>query len=391
MLRPIIILIIIPMFMGYASLFALQRELKKIYGISDDPNHDNYLFGYMVASLYLNNLVFRLGHWFAKSLKPYTKAMLSMISMAISMIVLICVTITKSDDKWLWWVAVAYCLGGVGIGTFEANQLYLITPLGEKNQRFSSLGIPIGVTIITVGGFIALTIGVHVSYIYMSTLLMLVVGMIVLYNVFGKYVEDVSYLEVVVSPRQTNSHLLLNDILEEDDNDEIKNNSCKSRSIIYYYVTLFIDMAFVSFFCPGAMLYLIDQSNIDILSVGTISNHMFFAIYNIFTLIGAITGRLIAYKVRLINPLIGLCTLILGGLNNILLAPSYPVLSYIGAFLVLGTNGFIYNQSWRFIHRHVKNNNKGKLWTLSVWLLCGDIGSVISSCLISYSKHALES
>ena len=44
------------MFMGYASLFGLQKKVKIQYGIEDDNNPKSHMFGYMVTLLYIYTL-----------------------------------------------------------------------------------------------------------------------------------------------------------------------------------------------------------------------------------------------------------------------------------------------------------------------------------------------
>lgn len=61
---------------GYACLFALQREVKELYGIAgrllfhtiilnvhlDDGSKESVLYGIAASFIYIGNLVFRLGH-----------------------------------------------------------------------------------------------------------------------------------------------------------------------------------------------------------------------------------------------------------------------------------------------------------------------------------------
>ena len=59
-----IILVVIPVFMGYASLFSLQHKVKAEYGIADDGSTASRAFGAAVSFLYLGNLIFRFAHNF---------------------------------------------------------------------------------------------------------------------------------------------------------------------------------------------------------------------------------------------------------------------------------------------------------------------------------------
>ena len=59
-----------------------------------------------------------------------------------------------------------FLTGGVAVGSFEANLLSAITPLGHKTKCWATLGIPIGVASITMGAFGAMAAGLPVEYVY---------------------------------------------------------------------------------------------------------------------------------------------------------------------------------------------------------------------------------
>ena len=57
-------------------------------------------------------------------------------------------------STWLGWVYISYALGGVAIGSFESNLLSVITPLGPQTKVWAIIGLPLGFTCVSVGGFI---------------------------------------------------------------------------------------------------------------------------------------------------------------------------------------------------------------------------------------------
>merc|ERR1719502_2518351 len=61
---------------------------------------------------------------------------------------------------WGWhnmgWVMLAYALGGVAVGTFEANFLCCLTPLGPRTKHVAITAIPVGITAVLVGAFFAM-------------------------------------------------------------------------------------------------------------------------------------------------------------------------------------------------------------------------------------------
>merc|ERR1719199_1109088 len=68
----------------------------------------------------------------------------------------ISIAIFFMDSRNIGWVMIAYALGGVAVGTFEANFLCCLTPLGPRTKHVAITAIPVGVTTVLVGGFFAM-------------------------------------------------------------------------------------------------------------------------------------------------------------------------------------------------------------------------------------------
>lgn len=138
------ILVTMGIFMGYAALNALQRKVKLRIGISDDDKSASVLFSFAVSWLYMGNLVFRAMHnvVFA-AFVPRQRVYISLIAMTCSMLV-ISLLIFWAHIQHIALVFVAYGLGGVAVGSFEANLLSCISPLGHNTKSWAVLGIPIG-------------------------------------------------------------------------------------------------------------------------------------------------------------------------------------------------------------------------------------------------------
>merc|ERR1719356_358182 len=60
------------------------------------------------------------------------------------------------ESLFMGWVVIAYSLGGVAVGTFEANFLCCLTPLGPRTKHISITAIPVGITLVLVVGFFAM-------------------------------------------------------------------------------------------------------------------------------------------------------------------------------------------------------------------------------------------
>ena len=131
---------VIPLFMGYACLFSLQGKIKDAYGITTQGERFEQ-FGNAVSFLYMGNLVFRFAHnilFFC--LSPRIRVLIAMLSMVAALNLLLWGVFICQLTHTLAWVYGAYALGGVAVGTFEANLLSSITPLGHQTKLWATLG-----------------------------------------------------------------------------------------------------------------------------------------------------------------------------------------------------------------------------------------------------------
>jgi len=278
-------LVVMPVFSGYACLFALQRKLKEQYGIADNGSELSHLFGVAASLVYIGNLCFRLMHnviFFYFS--PRARVIISMLSMGLSML-----TITSIfffiDKPSLTWAFIAYGLGGLAIGTFESNLLSSIAPLGKKTKLWAIIAIPTGIIFITVGGFILTEYGVNAGYIYAAVMVFVFIGLgVFLIRIFkdAGTATAITITEFVESLRDWRHWL---------------------PQIIWHSFALTLDMFFVSLFSPGVLLYIYDSKNITLTWIGKeIPTNWLFAMYDFMFFLGDTSSRKIFYPVRLIFP-----------------------------------------------------------------------------------------
>ena len=364
-----IILVVIPVFMGYACLFSLQHKVKAQYGIADDGSEASRAFGAAVSFLYLGNLIFRFAHNFVFfCVTPRWRVIIAMVSMMTAMSVLLG-PVFLWDSTNLIWVYVAYMLGGVAIGSFEANLLSAIAPLGHQTKLWATMGIPIGVSTITIGGFIVMAVGVVPEYIYAFTIFGLFIGIFIFAFVIPyHHVENNSdsfgaFLQNIREWRQWLPKI-------------------KSHSIV-----LAINMCCVSLFSPGLMLYIYDNpSGVPLWKGLVVDTDAFFAVYNSFTFIGATIGRNLAYTDKKNRPVVyflifsalGASINSFAGMNN------FAIISPIAAMCVFLANGSIYNYTCKYIDSELKKEHN--LTACSFWLFIGDLGSTTGSNLIPTLK-----
>ena len=381
---PLSILLVLPMFMGYASLFSLQHKVKDIFGIPDDDSDRSKLFSYLVMALYLGNLFFRFGHnWVFRWWTSSQRVVISIISMMLSMLLIAFLFYLPSSPYGIGWVAVTYFIGGCGIGTFEANALDMLTPYGKKTQAWSSLGIPSGVTSITVGGFLLMGIGLPPVSLYFVVTGMLCLSLGIYF--FGLPPRPTELLDGNDSPSFAKM-----DQLERGEafGPALGQEEKKPLALGWYYGALAIDMLCVALFSPGVMLYLFHSKRVEVSNPFGIYAHLknafFFMAYNLGTFVGASLGRYLAYRVKkLYHPFLPLLSGCLGIFIDLLIGHFWNIFTPLGGFCVMFMNGFLYNQTWRMVDNRYRGKDKERLKVLSYWLLCGDLGSVTGSGLIN--------
>jgi len=358
-----IFLVVMPLFCGYACLFALQRKVKEVYGIQDNNSALSHDFGTAASLVYIGNFVFRLGHnvIFAP-FEPRTRVIISMSSMALSMLIITLIFFVFKSPS-LVWVFMAYAFGGLAIGTFESNILSTITPLGKQTKYWAIIAIPTGILSITVGGFVLLQFGVEPGFIYAAVFCYIGVGLAVFLTRFYNH------------PHANDNAVTLYEFLNH-----LKEWREWLPKIKWHSLALLVDMFCVSMFSPGVMLYIYDQNYVSFPWFHTqLSQDWLFVIYDACFFIGDSLSRRIFYPVRVIFPLVFWIFAALGvacALSNI----SFFV-PFCG-FFVAFCNGSIYAQANRQIDLSV--DRKYNLISFSFWLFIGDIGSVLGSNMISY-------
>jgi len=358
-------------FMGYASLNALQRKVKMRIGISDDDKDASYLFSFAVSFLYIGNLCFRLLHnvLFA-ALLPRQRVYLSYCCMTLAMSI-IAFGIFALHIQSIALVFVAYALGGVAVGSFEANLLSCISPLGHNTKTWAVLGIPIGYNIINIGSFVMLAASPDDIFLQMDQYLFVIIGCIIGAVTFHDRIPDQK-----VAGNGDSFGAFVRDVKDfREWLPIIKWNS----------LALMCDMCGVALF-SGVMMYIFDNDYVPLFGANTsaswiISHNAFLAVTNLCTSLGDITSRKIMYLMKPINPLWFLL-LTAGGAMCCL--SKIAILAWPGIFLVFFANGSIYANTTRHIDAWTRKDQT--LISLSAWLFLGDIGSVTGSNLVAHVK-----
>jgi len=354
--------IVMPLFCGYACLFALQREIKTKYNIKDNSSELSHLYGVAASLVYIGNFIFRLGHnIFFCFMQPKNRVIISMISMSLSMGTISLIFFALKDPS-LAWVFVAYAFGGIGIGTFESNILSTIAPLGKSTKLWAIIAIPTGILSITVGGFFMLQLGVHPGFIYVGVLCYLVLGLII-------YLARIYRMPII------NNTISISEFFQQ-----LREWRQWLPKIGMHSIALLVDMFCVSMFSPGMMLYIYDSKYVAFPWFhGRLPTDWLFVIYDAAFFIGDSLSRKIFFQVKIIFPLL---FWIIGAAGVACAVSNVSFLVPFCALFVSFCNGSIYAQANRKIDSTI--DKKYSLIAFSFWLFIGDIGSVIGSNLISY-------
>lgn len=369
-----VIMCVVPLFMGYACLFSLQHKITGVYGIKDSGERFDQ-FGNAVSFLYIGNLVFRFAHNIVFAcISPRVRVIVAITSMMTSLSLLLFGVFVFKQTQTLAWVYGAYALGGVAVGSFEANVLSAITPLGHQTKLWATLGIPIGVSSITIGAFGVMAAGASPEVIYGTTIVALISSLFV-------WTCIVPYRHV---PGNSDSVAAFWGSL--------KDYSLWLPKIKWHALCLAIDMACVSTFSPGVMLYVFDSpQGVPLFGNGStrVNHDAFFCIYNLFTFCGETISRKFAYvdtKERspcwfLLFSLMGIALNVAGAMLGI------GIICPLAGLFVFLANGSIYNRTTKYVDNHI--DSVFNLTALSAWLFVGDLGSVLGSNMTPYVRQWL--
>lgn len=379
---PSVILVTIPLFMGYASLVSFQADIKDAIGITDETSGDSYAFGEAVSLLFLAALIFRLCHnIFLAFLKPRHRVILACLMMSASLGV---VAIVFYALRWknIALVFVVYFFGGMAVGTFEANFVSCVTPLGHQSKKWAVMGMPVGYNGVSIGGFALFALFPKIVYLQG-----LVFGVIALACCCGMlfFIAKIPAVEFEASGVQSVGALVA----------AVRQWRAWVPLLRYNIIAFAFDM-FCCILAGSIVLYVFKVDRVPLVpgSTVTLPYNAFQAIFNICAFIGDFSARKIVYAPPQWwptwalgcngNPLrFSVLTLIGAALSLARVA----ILAPIGMFLIMLGNGMIYATSTKHIDENVEW--RYNLIGVSFWLFVGDCGSYLASTLTTPVSNAL--
>mmetsp|Transcript_61957 Transcript_61957/g.175982 ORF Transcript_61957/g.175982 Transcript_61957/m.175982 type:complete len:542 (-) Transcript_61957:207-1832(-) len=366
--------VILPIFCGYATLFGLQHEIKARLRIADDSSEDSHSFGFATSLLYVFNLIFRFGHGvFFGCFTPRQRVFLSIFCMAAALIV-VAVPIMILGQCFFRWVALAYALGGVAVGCFESNFLFCLTPFGHKTKRVAITAIPVGVSLVLVGGFLVMGPPLYASAtaIYLTVASLVLSGAVVMMLRIPRMPAESGQVAGAEGFQRSGARQLAADIW-------------RWRAWLpqfWHYPSAFvIDQLALSACVPGVALFMYNQPAVILTRGWVVPTKSFFAMFNTCGMLGGLTGRWLGYRVRPRHPLV---YTLLTAVGVTIILMHVPRLAPLGAYCVCLGDGLIYGTTSRYIDTSVPR--EFNLTAISFWLFIGDFGSVTGSNLISYIR-----
>jgi hypothetical protein len=219
-----------------------------------------------VSSLYIGNLVFRLGHnIFFFFWAPRQRVIVSIVGMFCSMGLISTVLLTPPGPYSMALVFLAYFLGGLGIGTFESNLLSSIAPLGKATKLVAIIAIPVGITLITIGAFLLLAVGVPAVAIFLTVSV-------------GCILSLACWLFRIYWRAGDGNYVTLREFFEQFRFSHMKQ---WLPGVWQHALALTFDMFCVSMFSPGVILYIYDNPTVQFKWFNTeVSADVVKAIYN---------------------------------------------------------------------------------------------------------------
>ena len=374
-------LVTIALFSGYAALFSLQHVIKTFFGIPDDNSPESHHFSFAITCLYIWNLIFRLGH--NVILHPFTprlRALVGLLSMVVSMS-LLGIGIFTLGYRSTTLLAIAYAFGGIAVGTFETNYSVVLAALGNKTKIYGISGIPLGIFLVIVPGFIAVTAGLPVVYIYASVVCLLIVGILIL--IFGLEFPEIDWLLSVDSEYGDPQQRGLS---------SFRSLECRDKTTHWFLpvvsvgLVFTLNMLFVSAFSPGVLLYLYNTPTVYLTPLAnSLATGYFFATFSSFGFVADVLSRKRIYSKKPTHHPIRY--LILTAFGVAIIIAQMPIIAPIGTLLVFYANGSIYAQSCRWLDMRL--DPRVQVIANSVFFFLGDCGSVIGAILIPFIRDVM--
>lgn len=378
-----------PIFAAYGSVVSLQERIRTNMNITGS-SPEAQTFDYAISTLFYVILAVRFFHNVIFScLRPRNRVILGYIFVIVALCLLVFTQFLASSElgthlnsaNHIYLIFLIYILAGIGISTFECNFISCITPLGPTSKKFSILSMPLGYNGISIAAFTFFAFSPNdIDFVWITLLIVAILNVFALI-IFIVKIPDLQF--------ERTSSLSLREFLNNFSGENFK---LWMYPLLPNFLAFFCDM-FVVILLSGAPEFVYDVPHVALVphSSVTVPKNVFLAVFNICAFLGDLVSRWVGYRVQDLDrfrfsPMEFMLMSIVGG---VMAMSTVAFLAWIGMFLAMFANGFIYSSTMRRLDRDLERRHH--LTALSLWLLAGDSGSSIGSTLTHKLAKAVGS
>lgn len=359
----------LPVYIGYACCFSLQRKLSVVFGLTNGVSGTklSVIYGIGTSFVYFFNLIFRfLGHNLIFGfLHPRDRIFVSLFSQIIGMFLLTYFSFQKTIQN-VFWVFVSYAFVGICVGSYEPNMLNIVNKFGST-RIYVLLAMPCGCSCVTILGFCLMTFGFRYQYFYVIALIGSIISMNLYYFTIYKDSKE--------SENKTENNQML--FLKEFYIDLLRFAEWFPQIGLYCFCFFFNNLL-ASVFVPGCTLFEYSRRvTYRLIGSITIKNEIFMLLFNCGSFSGNFFSMRTMNRKRIISPFFFNVLGLLGVVINMSLIPELAPLS---SFLLMSANGSLSCQSSKLIGKLF--HEKYHLTATSTFLFFGDFGSMLGSNFI---------
>eukprot|EP00927_Polykrikos_kofoidii_P054432 TRINITY_DN48844_c0_g1_i1.p1 TRINITY_DN48844_c0_g1~~TRINITY_DN48844_c0_g1_i1.p1 ORF type:complete len:533 (+),score=60.61 TRINITY_DN48844_c0_g1_i1:42-1640(+) len=394
--------VVIPVFVSHAALFGLQHEIKTKLGIPDAMSTSSHDFSFAVSFLYIFSLIFRFSHQFLlPCLSPRARVFFSLLILICAQLVIV-FPIMIMDCRHLFWVFIAYALGGVGLGCFESNFLAFISPFGQKTKRVVVSSIPVGIAVTLIGGFFVIgpPFFIQAKFIYMTIACGLVGGILVMFFWIPPTVprassscnicsDSIASTSVIGSSSSRTGTLDLLDVVDSYGLQKFISDMRQFPAWLptFWHMTVASVIDGFALACFSFIeVYIFDGETVALTISCVMASDSFLALFHFITALGSIIGSWLSYRVKPLHPMLFTEFSIVGA---VLALWKIPILALVSGFFLGFGHGMIYGSIARHVDMSI--SSEFHLIAISFWLFVSDIGHVFGCNLTSYVRDWIGS
>lgn len=375
----LVLVVMIAVIQGYTLIGPLQHDFKSEMKIGDSGAGASAAFTQAAALVQWGKFVMTLGQNFLfYRLDPMKRVYVATAVMLVGTMIPPLI-VYMFGNRWLGWVFLSFGCIGLSLGTFEANFLTAITPLGPLTKSWAIMGFPGAFAIVNVFGGLLLYAGLPVIFLFWYIVVGLPIGIFVLARC------------VVPKLRALSSDTAKTNVLSTNKQASILHSLRHAASWMPMLVPFMAANVIGHFVMEGALpanfnafndhkVPLMGRKDNDHL----MDKRLFFVVFFVFVGLGDMASRRFAYCFALDTHLknfialgIGIACSVLGMYLTIL---GVGAISWASVFLTFWGQGFNYAVSSKFIDRFVPREHTCAAY--SFWMFAGSAGAIAGATMV---------